>query len=55
MIHPEGEARLNEIEAGSENVPIDAMIIAYHRAKNLGVGDIFSYRDTSKKHGPPAT
>ena len=53
MIHPEGETRLNEIEAGSEKVPIDAMIIAYYRAKNLG--DIFSYRDISKKHGPPAT
>ena len=53
MIHPERETKLNEIEAGSENVPIDAMIIAYHRAKNLG--DIFSYRDISKKHGPPAT
>jgi len=46
MIHPEGRARLNEIEAGSEKVPIDAMIIAYHRAKNLG--DIFSYSNILK-------
>jgi len=31
-------------------VPVDAMIIANHRAKNLG--DLFSIRNIEKKTGP---
>ena len=51
MLQPPGKKRLNEIEVFGEKVPIDAMIIAYHRAKKLG--DIFSYRDISRKTQPP--
>ena len=51
MFQPTGKKKLNEIEVFEEKVPIDAMIIAYHRAKNLG--DIFSYRDISRKIRPP--
>ena len=51
MLHPPGKKWLNELTCASEKVPIDAMIIAYHRARNLG--DIFSYRDISKDKVPP--
>jgi len=51
MLQPPRKERLNEIEVFGEKVPIDSMIIAYHRAKNLG--DIFSYRDISRKTRPP--
>jgi len=50
MLQPPGKDRLNQIEVFGEEVPMDAMIIAYHRAKNLG--DIFSYRDISRKTRP---
>ena len=51
MLQPPGKDRLNEIEVFGEVVPIDEMIIAYHQAKNLG--DIFFYRDISRKTRPP--
>ena len=51
MLQPPGKEKLNEIKVFGEKIPIDAMIIAYHRAKNLG--DIFSYRDISRKTRPP--
>ena len=54
MLHPPGEPKLYEIEStGGVPIPIEAMVIANHRAKNLG--DIFSYRDNSKRDGPPAS
>ena len=54
MLQPAGEEKLNEIEStGGFNVPIDALVIANHRARNLG--DILSYRDISKRDGPPAS
>ena len=34
-------------------VPVDAMIIANHRAKNLE--DLFSIRNIEKKSGPPVS
>ena len=41
---------MNELEVfGDAAIPIDAMVIANHRAKNLG--DILSYRDISKRDG----
>ena len=54
MLNPLGKKKLNELDAGlGELVPIDAMIIANHRAKNLG--DMLSYRDISNRNGPPAS
>ena len=54
MLNPPGKMKLNELDAGlGELVPIDAMIIANHRAKNLG--DMLSYRDISNRNGPPAS
>ena len=54
VLNPPGEKPLNQIEAGSGcNIPIDAMTIAYHRAPNLG--EYFSYRNISKRKGPPVS
>ena len=54
MLNPPGKKKLNELDAGlGELVPIDAMIIANHRAKNLG--DMLSYRDILNRNGPPAS
>lgn len=54
VLHPPGEVPLNELNAGGGfKVPIDAMTIANHRAPNLG--DKFSYRDISKRKGPPVS
>ena len=51
---PPGETKLKELEVfGDATVPIDAMVTANHRAFNLG--DMLSYRDISKRHGPPAS
>ena len=41
MLHPPGEPKLYEIEStGGVPIPIEAMVIAKHRARKLG--DIFS-------------
>ena len=54
MLNLPGKKKLNELDAGlGELVPIDAIIIANHRAKNLG--DMLSYRDISNRNGPPAS
>ena len=54
MLNPPGKKKLNELDVGlGELVPIDAMIIANHRAKNLG--DMLSYRDISNRNWPPAS
>ena len=54
VLHPPGKEALNEMEGSfGHNIPIDAMIIANHRAPNLG--DTFSYRDISKRKGPPVS
>ena len=53
MLNPPGKKKLNELDAGlGELVPIDAMIIANHRAKNLG--DMLSYRYILNRNGPPS-
>ncbi|KAL7538735.1 hypothetical protein ACHAXR_010425 [Thalassiosira sp. AJA248-18] len=49
VLHPPGKKQLNEKDAGyCFKVPIGAMIIAYHRAPNLG--DKFSYRNISNRN-----
>ena len=54
VLHPPGKRPFNQIDVyGREKVPVDAMTIAYHRAHNIG--DILSYRDVSKKFGPPVS
>ena len=54
VLRPPGKTPLNEIESGTGwKIPIDAMIIASHRAPNLG--DMFSYRDISTRPGPPVS
>ena len=54
MLNPPGKKKLNKLDAGLGNLLlINAMIIANHRAKNLG--DMLSYRDISNRNGPPAS
>ena len=54
FLHPPGEEHINTMDNGSGwDIPIDSMIIANHRAKNLG--DLFSYRDIAKQKGPPVS
>jgi len=54
VLNPPGETPLNEVEVYQNvGIPIDAMIIANHRAPNLG--ELFSYRDISKRNGPPVS
>ena len=49
-----GKKPFNEIvSVCGAKVPVDAMIIANHRAKNLG--DLFSIRNIEKKPGPPVS
>ena len=54
VLRPFGKKRLNEMESGHDGakIPIDAVIIANHRAPNLG--DMFSYRDIGRTTSPPA-
>ena len=54
ILCPPGKEPIYEIENWcGHKIPIKAMIIANHRAPNLG--DKFSYRDISKRNGPPAS
>ena len=54
FLNPLGEKHINEMDNGfGAEIPIDSLIIANHRAKNLG--DLFSYRDIAKQNGPPAS
>ena len=54
VLCPQSKTPLNKMNSRHDgaNIPIDAMIIANHRAPNLG--DIFSYRDTGRESSPPA-
>jgi hypothetical protein len=49
VLHPQGKTPLNNMDSGhgGATIPIDTMIIANHRAPN--VGDMFSYRDIGEK------
>ena len=53
VLHPPGERHINEIPWMGAKIPLDSLVIAQHRAPNLG--DKLSYRDISRKHGPPAS
>ena len=54
VLRPPGETPLNEMDNGNGwKIPIDAMIIASHRAPNLG--DMLTYRDISSRPGPPVS
>ena len=54
VLNPPGKEPLNQIKGCfGHDIPIDAMIIANHRAPNLG--DTFTYRDISKRKGPPVS
>ena len=54
VLEPAGKKPFNEIiGTRGAKVPVDAMIIANHRAKNLG--DLFSIRNIEKKPGPPVS
>ena len=54
VLRPPGETPLNEMDNGDGwKIPIDAMIIASHRAPNLG--DMLTYRDISSRPGPPVS
>ncbi|KAL7526204.1 hypothetical protein ACHAWF_001678 [Thalassiosira exigua] len=49
VLRPPGKEALNSLEDG---IPLDAMVVANHRALNLG--NILSYRKLCSKNGPPA-
>ena len=54
VLQPPGKEALNEMKGSfGHKISIDAMIIANHQAPNLG--DTFSYRDISKRKGPPVS
>ena len=54
VLHPPGEDPIYEKTNGFGClIPITSLIIANDRAKNLG--DLFTYRDVSKKLGPPVS
>ena len=54
VLNPAGKKPFNEIvSVRGAKVPVDAMIIANHRAKNFG--DLFSIRNIEKKTGPPVS
>ena len=54
VLWPFGKTPLNEMESRYDGatIPIDAMVIANHRAPNLG--DMLSYRDIGRKISPLA-
>ena len=48
---PPGKTPLNQLETSTEvPVPIDRLIICYHRGPNLG--NLLSYRKIDKRQGP---
>ena len=52
VLEPAGKKPFNEIvSVRGAKVPVDTMIIANHRAKNLG--DLFSIRNIDKRPAPP--
>jgi hypothetical protein len=54
VLLPQGKTSLNKMDSGHDGatIPIDAKIIANHRAPHLG--DMFSYRDIGRKLNPRA-
>lgn len=53
IMHPPGRKRFPELGYTPEGIPLDEMIVCYHRPLNLG--NLFSYRKISKRDGPPAS
>ena len=41
----------NELWTNGQDIPLDAMVIAFHRSHNLE--NLLSYRKISFRHGPP--
>ena len=53
VLKPPGQKNANEIPCMGAMMPLDSLVIAQHRAPNLG--ERLSYRDISRKHAPPAS
>ncbi len=50
VLRPPGQKPFNQLGPGKQDIPLDAMIVAYHRTNNLG--DMFSYRKIEKRDWP---
>ena len=50
ILRPPGETPFNELGVGGSDIPLDAMVVAYHRPLNLE--NLFSYRKIDKRDGP---
>ena len=53
VLNPAGKPFNEIVSVRGANVPVDAMIIANHTAKNLG--DLFCIRNIEKKPGLPVS
>lgn len=54
VLNPPGKKPFNLLGPDScPDIPLDAMIVAYHRSPNLG--NMFSYRKLDKRDGPPVS
>ena len=51
MLNPPGKLPFNKPGVGESDIPVDAMIVAYHRTLNLD--NLFPYRKLCKRDGPP--
>ena len=52
VLRPPNSLPFNELdEEYGEDIPLDAMIVAYHRSHNLE--NLLSYRKISSRYGPP--
>ena len=49
ILCPSGKTSFNELGGGGSDIPLDAMVVAYHRPLNLE--NLFSYRN-NKSDGP---
>lgn len=53
ILRPLGRKPFQELLGRGREIPVDAMIVANHRAPNLG--NYFSYRKLSNRNGPPVS
>lgn len=51
VLQPPNALPFNELGLGGMDIPLDAMVVAYHRSPNLE--NLLSYRKLSSRYGPP--
>ncbi len=50
VLRPPGRKHFNQLLPGNQEIPLEAMVVAYHRTHNIG--DLFSYRNIENRNGP---